>query len=104
MYGSLELRGNPGAGLWLAVFADFGWVWEDVDEFKALGLVPPDGLQFSVGGGVRYDTPIGRLRLDLAVHPREWTYSGFQDQTWIHQDTQRGPSFWNLHFGIGESF
>jgi len=104
MYGSLELRGNPVAGLWLAVFSDFGRVWEDVDEFKALGLVPPDGLQFSVGGGVRYDTPIGRLRLDLAVHPREWTYSGFQDQTWIHQDTQRGPSFWNLHFGIGESF
>jgi len=104
MYGSLELRGNPVGGFWLAAFSDFGRVWEDTQEFTELGLTPPDGLQFSVGGGVRYDTPIGRLRLDLAFHPREWTHSGFQDQAWVHRDKQRQPSFWNLHFGIGESF
>ncbi len=104
MYGSLELRGNLVAGLWLAGFGDFGRVWEDSEQFVELGLLPPDGLQFSVGGGVRYDTPIGRLRLDLAFHPPEWTYSGFEEQNWVHQDKVRRPTYWNLHFGIGESF
>ena len=104
MYGSLELRGNPVAGLWLAGFSDFGRVWASGSEFKEIGLAPPEGLQFSVGGGVRYDTPIGRLRLDLAFHPPEWTSQTFLEQRWIHRDKERQPSVWNIHFGIGESF
>lgn len=104
MYGSLELRGNPVAGLWLAGFSDFGRVWESSADFKEIGLAPPEGLQFSVGGGVRYDTPIGRLRLDLAFHPPEWTSQAFLEQRWVHRDKVRQPTVWNLHFGIGESF
>jgi outer membrane protein assembly factor BamA len=104
MHGSLEIRGNPVGGLWLAGFSDFGRVWESSAEFKEVGLAPPDGLQFSVGGGVRYDTPIGRLRLDLAFHPPEWTSQAFLEQRWVHRDKLQQPTIWNLHFGIGESF
>jgi len=104
MYGSFEIRGNPVAGFWLAGFSDFGRVWESSAEFKELGLAPPDGLQFSVGGGVRYDTPIGRLRLDVAFHPPEWTSQSFLEQRWVHRDQIQQPTIWNLHFGIGESF
>jgi len=104
MTGSLELRGNPVAGLWLSVFTDFGRVWEWPRDLAEDGLAPPEGLQFSVGGGVRYDTPIGRLRLDIAVHPRAWTDDEFLGPGWVHRDRERQPSTWNFHFGIGESF
>jgi len=102
--GSLELRGNPVAGLWIAGFTDFGRVWEWAADLADDGLAPPEGLQFSVGGGIRYDTPIGRLRLDIAVHPRSWTDEEFLAPGWIHKDRTRQPSIWNFHFGIGESF
>ena len=104
MYGSLELRGSPVPGFWVAGFTDFGRVWEDAEDFLAVGLAPPDGLQFSLGGGLRYDTPIGRIRLDVAVHPPQWTRAEYLEQRWYHAGKERRPGLWNLHFGIGESF
>ena len=107
--GALELRGNPIGGLWLAAFTDFGRVWLepgavlDAQQFF-------DDLQFSVGGGVRYETPIGRLRLDFGVHPPEWTDGDFLqpwDQSWngtTESWDPAVPAVWNIHFGIGESF
>ncbi len=112
--GSLELRGNPFGKFWVAGFTDFGRVWASRDELLAVGLAPPEGLQFSVGGGLRYELPIGRLRLDVAFHPEEWTAKAFRScanqpsgcsgERWVHQDQEQGPTYWNIHFGIGEAF
>lgn len=107
--GAVELRGNPIGGLWIAGFSDFGRVWTAPDAILDAAQFFED-LQFSVGGGVRYDTPIGRLRLDFAVHPTEWTDPVFLlpwDQAWDGEAegwVDAVPAIWNIHFGIGESF
>ncbi len=103
--GSVELRARPVGGLWIAGFADAGRTWGDGStntlvkdpELQALeeALYAKDGLQFSVGGGVRYDLAIGRVRLDFAARIRRWPaeFIGIQE---------RFP--WNIHFNLGESF
>jgi outer membrane protein assembly factor BamA len=107
--GSLELRGNPVGGLWIAGFTDFGRVWDEPGSIADAEQFFGD-LQFSVGGGIRYDTPIGRLRLDAAVHPAPITDPVFllpYDQIWNGETASwdKGiPAVWNIHFGIGESF
>lgn len=111
--GALELRGNPVGGLWLAGFTDFGRVWSapaDIDGVKGFF----EDLQFSVGGGVRYDLSIGRLRLDFAIHPKPWTDDVFREAVIkprfcptmgeCPEDLRREPANWQIHFGIGESF
>lgn len=45
----------------LALFADAGRVWEE-DGFSG-----PSGWQAGAGAGIRYNTPIGPLRFDMAV-------------------------------------
>ena len=103
--GSIELRARPFGGLWIAGFADAGRTWGDGStdtltkdaELQALedALYGGDGLQFSVGGGLRYDIAIGRVRLDFAARIRKWPteFIGLQE---------RFP--WNIHFNLGESF
>ncbi|MEO0326546.1 MAG: BamA/TamA family outer membrane protein, partial [Myxococcota bacterium] len=63
---SLELRAALGTNLELAVFADAG----DVSRDPRLRVDHP---QLSVGGGVRYYTIVGPLRLDVA-----WRVAGAQ--------------------------
>jgi len=62
--GSLELR-FPVWGPYLsgATFVDFGQVWPDPDNASLGDLV------FTPGFGLRYSTPIGPVRLDLAYRP-----------------------------------
>ena len=80
--GSLELRarnvfGNFGA----AVFADFGTVSDEV--FPDFGDV-----RIGVGAGIRYDTGLGPLRLDLAVP----------------LDRQEGDPSVGIYVGLGQAF
>lgn len=105
--GSVELRVRPipTAGLWLAGFTDFGRTWGDsstdtnvpspeLQEYEA--LLYQDGLQFSVGGGVRYDLgSIGRIRIDFAARIRRWPEE-------LGTVKERFP--WNIHFNLSESF
>ena len=107
--GSIELRGNIIGGLWIAGFSDIGRTWPEPGTITDADRFFTD-LQPSFGGGFRFDTPIGRLRLDAAVHPPELTDPVFLqpwDQIW-NGDTaswDKGiPDVWNIHFGIGESF
>jgi outer membrane protein insertion porin family/translocation and assembly module TamA len=59
--GSLELRFRIAGRLWEgATFLDFGQVW---DEATGVSL---GGLEFTPGFGVRYFSPIGPVRVDLA--------------------------------------
>ncbi len=114
--GSVELRGNPVGGLWLAGFTDFGRVWDSPDDITSAKRFAED-LQVSIGGGIRYDIAIGRIRLDFAVHPKPWTDDVFREEVIkplscvapgvtvdCPDDLLREPFNWNIHFGLGESF
>ncbi|MEJ0008978.1 MAG: BamA/TamA family outer membrane protein [Steroidobacteraceae bacterium] len=69
---SLELRQRVGRNYGFAVFADGGRVYGGrtdpiaVPGAPAPAPPPPNGYQFGAGVGIRYYTPIGPLRLDLA--------------------------------------
>ena len=103
--GSVEVRARPFGSFWLAAFTDFGRAWGDGStdtlvkdsELHALekALYGRDGLQFSVGGGLRYDLSIGRVRIDFAARIRRWPAEFTEVQ-------ERFP--WNIHFNLGESF
>lgn len=85
LHGSAELRTRVWYDLWLAGFVDAGRVWAEVPQARF------GDLQWSVGPGVRYVTPIGPVRADV----------GFV--------IGRDPLFadepgWNLHLGLSEAF
>jgi translocation and assembly module TamA len=71
--GGLEYRQRFGQGWGAAFFVDGGQV------SNKLTLLPSD-LYFGVGAGVRYFTPIGPIRLDIAVPLRHYdtNYDAFQ--------------------------
>jgi outer membrane protein assembly complex protein YaeT len=79
--GTVELRLGIIENLQLALFADAGTV--STEPFDA------GDVGYGVGAGVRYNLPVGPLRLDFAVNP--------------------GPRFaaersWALHFSVGSGF
>jgi outer membrane protein insertion porin family len=83
------------SGLGMAAFLDGGQVWE---TFESIRQRP---LQFGIGGGLRYQSPLGPIRIDVGykVNPTD------QDLD-IYQGTNYG-SAWNrigIHFSIGQAF
>jgi len=79
--GSLEFRQRIGKSFGTAAFADAGQVGS--------GSAPFTGkLRVGVGGGVRYFTPIGPIRVDVAV-PMNRPPKGDK---------------WELYIGLGENF
>jgi translocation and assembly module TamA len=104
MSGSVELRGNVWGGLWLAGFVDFGRAWSAASDIVPAKLFDPTvGLQLGVGAGIRFDTLVGRIRLDFALHPYGWTDPIFRKSRFWN-DKWREPTILSVHFGIGESF
>ena len=80
--GNMELRTPVYAGFGAVVFVDAGRV--DLDPWRYdLGH-----LQYSTGPGIRYQTPIGPLRLDF----------GFP------LNAPDGLPSWQIHFSIGQAF
>jgi len=82
-------------GFGIAAFLDGGQVWEDI------GSIGDRPLQFGVGGGFRYRSPIGPLRIDLGykVNPSDEDLDIFQGQDF--------GDFWDkigIHFSIGQAF
>jgi translocation and assembly module TamA len=80
--GGLEFRQRFGQNWGAAVFVDGGQVG------NKLSLSPTD-LFYGVGGGVRYYTPIGPVRLDVAVPLR-------------HYDSD--PEAFQIYIGLGQAF
>jgi outer membrane protein assembly factor BamA len=109
---SIELRGRPVGGLWIAGFCDFGRVWSEADDIADAAAFFA-GLQPSFGGGIRYDLSVGRIRLDVAVHPLGLTDEMFREAAYLPPCLRPGgcgdrayrelPN-WNFHIGFGESF
>lgn len=95
---SIELRRDindviKGAGYTL--FLDMGQVWNSLqlDEMKT--------LQFGLGGGIRYDTPIGPFRMDIA-----WKMNPTREDLDLYAGVDYGNG-WNrigIHVGIGPAF
>ncbi len=74
----LKIRGSLGA----ALFCDAGGVWSSLDDIST------EDTGLGTGLGIRYDTPIGPVRLDYGVAP---TWSNF---------LKRGK----VYFAIGQAF
>jgi translocation and assembly module TamA len=61
MEGSAELRARVTDTLGVVAFADFGHVADDsLSDFS-------EDIRVGVGGGIRYLTPLGPIRLDVAT-------------------------------------
>ncbi|MCX8068983.1 MAG: outer membrane protein assembly factor, partial [Thermodesulfovibrionales bacterium] len=78
--GNLELRSDIGKGIGLVNFLDFGNVWQRTDKLS--------GIKYTTGVGLRYNTPVGPLRVDY----------GFK----LNRD--KGDSKGALHFSLGHAF
>jgi outer membrane protein assembly factor BamA len=76
-----ELRINPSGGLGLVLFTDAGNVWTG----REINL---DDLRASYGAGIRFNTPVGPLRLDYGQK--------------IHRRAGESPG--QIHFSIGQAF
>ncbi len=79
----------------IAAFLDGGQVWE------SLSNLDDRPLQFGAGGGFRYQSPIGPVRVDIAykLNPTNEDLNIF--------DGQNFGSNWNrigIHFSIGQAF
>lgn len=84
-FGSVELRQKLPFSLGVVLFVDAGRAWDKLENITL------EGLQVSAGGGLRYNTPIGPIRLDAGFVLNKAEY--FRDQ-----------AGWALHFGLGEAF
>lgn len=73
--------------LGFAVFLDAGRVWDKPEDFGW------DGLMFSSGGGVRLQSPVGVVRLDVAVRLNDDPDFSFSCDPRVL-----------VHFGLSEAF
>lgn len=82
-------------GFGVAAFLDGGQVWK---EFNDIGTTP---MRFGLGGGLRYQSPIGPIRIDIAykVNPTD-------EDLRIYEGQNFGSSWdkWGIHFSIGQAF
>lgn len=82
LMGNLELRTSIGRGFGVVAFLDVGNVWIRVKD------VNPGDLKYTTGLGLRYNTPVGPLRVDY----------GFK------LNRQPGESLGEIHFSVGHAF
>jgi translocation and assembly module TamA len=78
---SLELRQRVGTNLGFAVFIDAGQV-------SASLRATPEEIRVGAGAGIRYYTPIGPIRLDVAVPTK----------------TRPNQDAFDIYIGLGQSF
>jgi outer membrane protein insertion porin family len=82
-------------GFGVAAFLDGGQVW------RTFGEIDMSGLQFGLGGGFRYQSPVGPIRIDIArkLNPTDEDLN-------IFQGVNYGSAWdrWGIHFSIGQAF
>jgi outer membrane protein insertion porin family len=83
--GNVELRVRTVGKLYVVGFVDAGDVRAGLAEYDLTQL------NYSAGGGLRYDTPFGKIRLDVGARLNETPLS-------------RGEDSWAFHLGLGEAF
>jgi outer membrane protein assembly complex protein YaeT len=87
---SEEFRALTGGKIEVAAYLDGGNVWADSWGHKL------DDLRYSVGSGLRYQTPIGPIRFDYGYQLNPIPNL----QVDGHPQTRR----WRIHFSIGQAF
>lgn len=85
VYGNFEVRQDLPWNFGIVGFLDVGRVWDDPKNASFAGL------QWSAGGGLRYRSPIGPIRVDVGKVITVDPY--FAEE----------PG-WQVHLGIGEAF
>lgn len=78
---NLELRNYVGKGFSVVTFVDGGNVWHKIKEMDL-------SLKYTAGIGLRYNTPVGPLRIDYGHKLMR----------------ERGESTGEIHFSIGHAF
>jgi outer membrane protein insertion porin family len=76
-----ELRFSLGKGFGLVTFVDAGNVWKTIDEVR-------DELKYTAGAGLRYNTPVGPIRIDYGHK----------------MNKDEGESSGEVHFNFGHAF
>lgn len=82
-------------GLGVAAFLDGGQVWQGLNQLDERPI------QFGAGGGLRYRSPIGPIRVDLA-----YKLNPTDEDLRIYEGIEYGGglSRWRIHFSIGQAF
>lgn len=95
---NLEMRQDlkgliPNVGI--AAFLDGGQIWND---FKSLNERP---VQFGAGGGIRYQSPIGPVRVDVGykLNPTDEDLNIYEGEDFGSAWSRIG-----IHFSIGQAF
>ncbi|MGM0507495.1 MAG: autotransporter assembly complex protein TamA [Bacteroidota bacterium] len=94
---NVELRQNLDALIrrfGVAAFLDGGQVWRSARQLE------DRPLQFGTGGGIRYESPIGPVRVDVAyqLNPTDADRGIYLGQRVSNR------SRWGIHFSIGQAF
>ncbi|MDI6800862.1 MAG: outer membrane protein assembly factor BamA [Thermodesulfovibrionales bacterium] len=80
--GNLELRADVGKGFGIVTFLDGGNVWQKIGDMNM------KDIKYTTGLGLRYNTPVGPLRVDYG-----------------HKlNKEAGESSGEIHFSIGHAF
>jgi len=82
LMGNLELRTAVGKGIGIVPFLDAGNVWVKPADFRI------SDIRYTAGLGLRYETPVGPLRIDYGVKLNK------------EERESRGA----VHFSIGHAF
>lgn len=82
-------------GFGLATFLDGGQVWRN---FSDIGTT---AIQYGIGGGIRYQSPVGPIRIDLA-----YKLNPTDEDLRIYRGQNYGTPWdrWGIHFSIGQAF
>lgn len=81
-------------GFGIAAFLDGGQVWSSIKRLDEREL------QYSTGAGIRYQTPIGPIRVDFGykLNPTDF------DLELLPGVNDKAARRWRLHFSIGQAF
>lgn len=82
-------------GVGIAAFMDGGQLWRNEDEISL------DDLRYGMGIGLRYNSPIGPIRLDFA-HKMNPTDQDLGIYNGVNFGGKRAR--WVIHFNIGQAF
>ena len=101
--GSFEIRRRPFPPrsfmfpVWAVVFLDWGNVWESAGYFRL------NQIALSTGIGIRYETFVGPIRVDLGF--KLYNPSETEDNRWLWQQPSKiFRSKYAIQFGIGNAF